>query len=531
MLLLSYVSIRFATASKTVLDAATGDEMREKLSPGIVQLAVLVVIQLVLQIMCTFVSLRSEASLKNKVQKDLFSKLLKKQYMPLSEYHTGELLNRLDGDVGIIAKTVINILPNALGFLSRIVLGFGLLYTLDKDFALIFLVVGPLMMIIARIYSKKVKPLHKVCRQTSGKVHSFILDALRSILVIKSFGVYDKMEANASDLQNKNFNAVLKRGYISIIANLLFYISLTASYYFAVAWCAYKISMGLMTIGSFAAVLQLVGQVQAPFKELASSIPQFFAMTASAERICELTDINDDNINEDGIDLSEVYKDMSSLFLKDIVFSYNNEEILKNASVSIPKNTLVAVSGISGIGKSTMLKLILGILIPSDGKIGISLSDRTTKSIDASTRGLFAYVPQGNLLISGSVRDNICFTDKEYDDKKMIKAAKDACALDFISELPDGFDTRLGEGGCGLSEGQMQRLSVARALYSKAPILLLDEATSALDETTEKNMLQNIRSLSDRTCIIVSHKECALKMSDYVLSIENGEISLKNTVN
>lgn len=529
MLALSYVSIRFAIASKTVLDAATLSEMRHLLSPGIAQLAILVLLQLLLQIMCTFVSLRTEASLKNRVQKDLFAKLLKKQYMPLSEYHTGELLNRLDGDVGIITKTVVSILPNALGFLSRIVLGFWLLYRLDKDFALIFLIIGPLMMVIARIYSKKVKPLHKVCRQTSGKVHSFILDALRSILVIKSFGVYDKMSENASDLQNQNYKAILKRGYISIFANILFYISLTASYYFAVAWCAYKISIGIMSIGTFAAVLQLVGQVQAPFKDLASSIPQFFAMTASAERVCELLDLENDNLIEAEPDFRKIYREMASLFLNNIVFSYDNEVILKNTSVSIPKNAIVAVSGISGIGKSTMLKLILGILVPDSGEIGIMLSDGASKNIDASTRSLFAYVPQGNLLITGTVRDNICFTDKEYDDIRMKQAAKDACAYDFISGLPEGFDTPLGENGCGLSEGQMQRLSVARALYSGAPILLLDEATSALDETTEKTMLQNIRSLSNRTCIIVSHKECAQSMSDYKLCIENGKIILNKT--
>ena len=526
-LALSYVSIRFALASKTVLDAATLSDKHHLLTPGIVQLAILVLIQLALQIVCTFLTLRSEASLKNRVQIELFENLLQKQYLPLSEYHSGELLNRLDGDVGIVTKTVITILPNVFGFISRIVLGFWLLYNLDRDFALIFIILGPLMMLIARIYSKKVKPLHKACRETSGKVHSFILDALHSIVVIKSFGVYDKMTESAKKVQDLNFKAILKRGYISIFANILFYLSLTASYYFAVSWCAYKISMGIMSIGTFAAILQLVGQVQAPFKSLASSIPQFFSMTASAERICELAEIADDNLNEGASDLTQIYNDMTSLYLNNVAFSYNNEEVFKSASVSIPKNSIVAVSGISGIGKSTLLKLLLGLLIPSGGDLGIKLTSGMTKSIDAASRRLFAYVPQGNLLISGTVRDNICFTDKNYNEEKMIKAAKDACAYSFIAELPHGFDTTLGENGLGLSEGQMQRLSVARALYSQAPILLLDEATSALDEITEKNMLQNIRALSDRTCLIVSHKDCALNMCDYIIRIENGKILMK----
>ncbi len=518
----SYISVRFALLSKAVLDAATGEG--GSLWGNIKLLAVFVVLQLLVQIIYTLIHLHTETELKNRLSRNLFKLLLFKKTSELSSYHSGELMNRINTDTGIVTTNIMSIIPNIFAFVSRIVLGFVALYSLDKSFALIFLVICPFIMVVARIYSKKIKPLHKECLTRAGKTQSFMLESLQNILVIKSFGVYERISQMALKLQKEHFKKIMKRGYVSIFANILFFISLTIGYYFAVGWCAYKISVGFMTVGTFTAIIQLVGQVQTPFKDLASIVPQIYATAASCERIIELEEIEDEKMKYYNVDFKHIYDNMKSIKVNAVSFAYDGEPVLKDASAEISKNSLTTISGTSGIGKSTLMKIMLGILEPNEGNITLNCTDGTLYETDASLRPLFAYVPQGNMLLSGSIRKNICFMSDEEDDDKIIEAAKIACIYDTVSELEDGLDTNLGEGGSGLSEGQIQRLAVARAIYSDAPIILLDEATSALDEETEKAMLSNIKSLKNRTCIIISHKECAINMSDSVLTIENGKI-------
>lgn len=521
----SYISVRFALVSKELLDAAVSGG---KIWTSVSNLVILVVGQLALQIAYTLVHLHTETQLKNKLQRKVFTLLLGKKWSKLSAFHSGELMNRLNSDTGIVTTNIMSLVPNIFAFSSRIILGFAALYVLDRSFALIFLILGPFVMIVARLYSKRVKPLHKECLQKQGKTHSFMLESIQNVLVIKSFGVYERISSIAEKLQKENLKVIMKRGYISIFANILFFISLTIGYYFAVGWCAYKISAGVMTVGTFTAIVQLVGQVQTPFKELASVVPQIYATTASAERIMELEALPDEEKKHRNIDFHHIYDNMKSILVRDVSFSYDAEPVLDNASITIAKNSLTTISGISGIGKSTLMKLMLGILEPSSGSVCIECNDGEVFETDASLRPLFAYVPQGNMVLSGTIRENIAFLSDNVSEEEIISAAKTACIYDVITNLPDGFDTLLGEGGAGLSEGQLQRLAVARAICSGAPILLLDEATSALDEVTENQMLTNIKSLKDRTCIIISHKDCALRLSDSVISIKDGKIEASN---
>ena len=521
----SYVSVQFALASKNLIDSALGDSPKQLFGKNLTVLALLVVCQLVLHIAYTLISLKTEGMLKNRLQSSVFKAILGKDWQSVSKYHSGEMLNRLNSDVNIVSSHIISVVPTVFALVSKIVLSFGALYVLDRDFALIFLVIGPFVMIIARLYSRKIKPLSKKCLESQGKVHSFMLEALRNLPVIKSFGVYGEMTGKAKELQNKNLSFIMKRGFLSIFANILFYISLTIGYYFAVAWCTWKIANGIMTIGVFTAIVQLVGQIQAPFKELASVIPQVYNMTASAERIIEIENLPDEERRYPNADAQKIYSGLKSIDVNSVSFSYNEEKIFDNASVSIKKGSLVAISGISGIGKSTLIKLIMGILNPQGGEVTLNTDDGTYIS-DASLRKLFAYVPQGNMILSGTIRDNIAFMNNELTDDEIIDAAKTACIWDTINELPKKLDTVLGEGGAGLSEGQIQRLAVARAICSQAPILLLDEATSALDEKTEEEMLTNIMNKQDRTCIIISHKDCAFKKCNVLLAIENMKIKV-----
>ena len=278
---------------------------------------------------------------------------------------------------------------------------------------------------------------------------------------------------------------------------------------------------GLITVGVLTAMLQLVGQVQAPFKNLSSVIPQYYSMIASAERIIEIEQLADEpELNHGLVDCNKIYDNLSEIIFDNVSFAYDDEEILKSLSYSIKKGEFVSIFGRSGIGKSTLLKLLLGIIIPDKGSITLLLNDGEKIPVDKSTRKLFAYVPQGNLILSGTIRENIAFSKKVQDDKVIIECAKTAEIWDFIKGLPKGLDTPLGEKGLGLSEGQVQRLAIARALYHGSPVLLFDEATSALDEKTEAAILKNIKSLKKITCIIVSHRKTILEICDKSIYIE-----------
>jgi len=519
----SYVSVRFALCSKNLLDSALIPEQRYLFNKNILSLVILILCQLLLHIVYTVVSLKTEGIIRNRIQSSLFNRILYKKWRSVTEYHSGEMLNRLNGDINVVSGHIMSVVPTLVALLSKIIMSFAALYVLDRNFALIFLVIGPFVMIIARLYSRKIKPISKKCMETQGALHSFILESLRGLQVIKSFGVEEGITSRAQHLQKDNLSYIMKRGFLNVFANILFFISLTAGYYFAVCWCAWKISNALMTVGTFTAVIQLVGQVQTPFKDLASTIPQIYNMTVSAERIMEIENLPEEEMRYSGIDTKALYEKMESIEIDSISFSYNEENIFDNASVSIPKGSLVAISGLSGIGKSTLIKLIMGIIEPDSGKIKIKTSDESYIS-DASLRSMFAYVPQGNMILSGTVRENIAFMQKNVNDEQIIASAKDACIWDTICNLPNGLDTVLGENGSGLSEGQTQRLAVARALCSTAPILLLDEATSALDEDTERQMLENIMNKKNTTCIIISHKECAFRKASARLTVSDKKL-------
>ncbi len=521
--IVSYVSVEFALVSKKLLDSAQLSEQRSFFGKNLMGLAVLIVCQLLLHIIYTLVALKTETTIKNKIQSSVYRTLLYKKWKSVTAYHSGELLNRLNSDVNIVSNNIVSLLPTVFALFSKVVLSFCALFVLDRNFALIFLVVGPFVMLVARIYSQRIKPISKKCMESQGRVHSFILESIRNLQVVKSFGVEDKMTNKTAGLQKENLSYIMKRGYLSIFANILFYISLTIGYYFAVVWCAWKIALGLMTIGTFTAIVQLVGQVQTPFKDLAAMIPQFFNMTVSAERIIELEKLPDEEMRYKNLNGKELYEKMTGISVNNLSFSYNEEKIFENADAVIKKGSLAAISGISGIGKSTLIKLIMGIITPDKGEIRVNTCEESYIA-DASLRSLFAYVPQGNMVLSGTIRENIAFMNDAVTDAEIISAAKTACIWEVISKLPEGLDTVLGEGGTGLSEGQIQRLAVARAICSASPILLLDEATSALDEETEERMLQNILDKDNITCIVISHKECAFKKCNVYLTIENGKI-------
>ncbi len=510
--LLSLLSLRFTIASKNVLDIATR-QAEGSLKNACIVLAALLLIQLLVQVAISFINVHANVSLDIALKKSVFKTLISRDYLSVSKYHSGELLNRLTSDINVIIGGIISIIPNLCLLLTSIIGGFIILYRLDSFFALIILVVGPCLLICGRLYSKRFKTLHKECQTADGRVRSFMQEALQNLIVIKSFNNQNDMLDRSQKLQKEAYKLKVKRVKISTFAHICMYITFNAGYYFALAYGAYKLSLGLMTFGTITAMLQLVGKIQAPFKDISSMIPQFFSVSASVERIIELEQLPD----EAGLEDKCSYDDLKSINFKNVSFAYDESMlVLDNISFSINKGEFVVIGGESGIGKSTAIKLMLGIITQQKGSIYLDTYSGDV-NIGVGTRDLFAYVPQGNLILSGTIRENVSFGKKDASDEDIIKALKLAQIWDYVSTLENGLDTLLGEKGLGLSEGQVQRISIARALLYDAPILLLDEATSALDEKTEIQLLKALKTMTDKTCIIISHKKAAFDFCDKVI--------------
>ncbi len=516
------LGVRMALTSKALVDTASGQAEGNWVHNAVI-LGIILIAQLTLSAIIKNLNMRATGRLTINMKNSIFGKILSKKWQDVSAYHSGDLLNRINNDVNVVVSGVMTILPAFVGLATRLIAGFGAMFTLDATFSAAILCMGPVVMLLARLYSKKMKYFHKKVQECDGKTSSFMQESIQNILMIKSFSSENYMEECANDLQETSYKIKLKRNTISIFAHLglSFIFSLGSSV--ALIWGAYKISIGLMTFGTLMAFVQIINQVQTPFMNISTLLPQFYSMLASAERIMEI-EMLETEVSDTVCDRDMLYTDMSSIEVDNISFSYDKETILSNASYEIKKGNFVAIAGTSGVGKSTLLKLILGIIIPSGGQIYIKKSDGGKIATGKSVRGLYAYVPQGNMILSGTIRDNIKFSCKEASNEDIIRCAKAACIWDFIAEQPEGLDTVIGERGLGLSEGQVQRLAIARALLYDAPILLLDEATSALDEQTEADVLKNIRNYKEKTCIIISHKKAAMDIADEVITIKDGKI-------
>lgn len=514
---MSLIQVRFATASKTVMDVAT------KVVPGslmsaFILLLLLILIRLVIQIVVNYLNVHSSSKFEIALKRHLFKTLINKDYLSVTKYHSGELLNRINSDVSVVVNGIMTILPNAAMLITSIIGAFCVLYKIDSTLAIIILCIGPVFAVGARIYSSKYKKMHKLCQEYDGKTKSFMLEILQNLLVVKSFGAEEKMLDKSETLQYKSYKLRIKRVTISLFAHVGAFLIFNAGYYFALGYAAMQLSNGELTYGDVTAILALVSQIQTPFRNVSGLIPQAFAVSASVERLMELEELKNEPEVASVVDF-KTYDGLEKIVFDNVTFSYNDDSVVSGINMEIEKGECAVIAGESGSGKSTSIKLLLGIMSPDSGRIYVSGKDGEI-DIGKETRPLFAYVPQGNLILSGTIRENIMFGNNDADEESIINAAKIAQIWDFIETLEKGLDTDLGEKGLGLSEGQVQRIAIARAILHNAPILLLDEATSALDSQTEKNLLEAIREMTDKTCVIVSHKQAAFDMCDKVIYIE-----------
>ena len=479
-------SVFFAKFSKNIIDGATQAKDFDIVVKFALCMLGLVVFQMTLNITKNSLSERCSARLEMILKKYLLDLVISKDYQKVTSYHTGDLQNRMFNDVRLVATGFTTIIPEAAYFGAKLLSSLIYLIIIDKIFALIFVVGGCAVFLITRLFRKTLKKLHKNVQETEGKTRSFIQEILTNLLVIKAFSVEDRINDTTDELQEYNFGARMKKRNFSICANVGLGAVFSVGTVFAIAFGAYSILFKGMTYGTVTAIIQLVNQVQSPFVSLSGIMPKYYTTLASAERLMELDDLpNETQKNATEIDAVKVYQELKSIDFNHISFKYDRDIILDNTSLKINKGDFVAIMGISGIGKSTLLKLLLGVFNLNSGSITLE-TDSGSIPIDKNTRKLFSYVPQGNMLISGTIRDNITFINQNASDEEIEQAIRISCSKQFIDELPSGIETVIGEKGLGLSEGQVQRLAIARSLLANAPVILLDEATSALDENTEK---------------------------------------------
>lgn len=520
------LTIAFANFSKNIINAATIDKSWEKVIIYALGYLALIMTQTALNLIGRSATERCKGKLEWRLKEYMLKVSMKKDYSSITSYHTGELQNRMFNDVTVISDGFTTILPNLIFFIVKLACAFGYLVVIDKIFALVFFVGGVLVFLCTLTFRGTLKKLHKEVQATEGKTRSFIQEAVTSLLVVKAFSAEEKIAEKADELQAVNYKAKMKRRFFGIAANAGINFVFNLGYVFALAFGAYRLLNGI-DYGTVTAMLQLVNQIQAPFANLSGVLPKYFSVLASAERLMEIEALPDEKAdNSEDIDAVATYEKLKTIDFKDISFRYDRDIILDNTSLSINKGDFVAIMGISGIGKSTLLKLLLGVFKVESGKILLTTDDSEIP-VDYHTRHLFSYVPQGNFLLSGTILENLKFINENATDEEVNEAVRISCAKQFIDELPDGLNTVIGERGIGLSEGQLQRLAIARSLLSNSPVMLLDEATSALDENTEMEFLTNLKELKNKTCIIVSHKRAALEICNKHIQIIDSKIVME----
>lgn len=517
----SLFSVLFALGTRGVIDSAVAAQPQQFFRACLYQAGIIVSVLICLTVY-RHLRERLNADLERDWKQDILHGLLHGNYTEVSAFHSAELLNRMNNDAAKVNDGILALLPSTAGMVTRLVAAVWVMGMLDPRFTVLVFALGLVLIFATGHMRNRLKVLNKQVSEQDGKVSGFLQETLEKLLMVQAMDVSDEVEHRANQLMKDRYDIQRKRKNVSLLTNTGISVLSYGAGFLALGWCAWQLLQGRMTFGSLTAVTQLVNQLQAPFVNLSGMLPKYVAMIASAERLMELEAIQGEPepIKQDPRSL---YRKMDGLRAENVSFSYDREQILQDASFSLQKGDFAVITGPSGIGKSTLLKLLLGIVRPETGGLYLEGSGETV-SLDRSTRKLFAYVPQGNLLLSGTIRENLTIVKPQASAEEIEEAIYVSTMDAFLSQLPQGLDTRLGESGAGLSEGQAQRLAIARAVLGGAPILLLDECTSALDGDTEQKVLRRLKGLADRTCIAVTHRPAAIALCDCRLEVSQGQV-------
>ncbi|AWI06374.1 ABC transporter ATP-binding protein [Clostridium drakei] len=522
----SLICVYRALITKKLIDAATLSQFHN-LFRILAVFAITIILDIGLRAAVAVITSKCSIKISNSIQKKLYNQLMQTKWMEFCKYHSGDILTRMTSDVDAITNMIITTIPNIISLSVLLIGSFITLLMLDPFLAVAFIVISPSTILLSRIYSSKLKKIYLKYQALESKYRSFLNESFQNMLIIKTFCLDDKNINIVKEIQKDRIHLTVSRTKMSVLTNVALSSGYWISYFLIFCFNASKLSQGITTFGTLTALLQLVGNIQGPFYGLASSLPQVIAAIASTERIMEL-----ESLGIDHKDLMVTDIKTAGVIFQNVDFSYKEDKmVLSNASVNINPGEIIALVGSSGKGKTTFIHLLLSLIYPEKGHIYIK-NNLNIIEVSAGTRKFMSYVPQGNTLFSGTIAENLRLGNPYATDEELKHAAKAACAWEFIKNSSNGLYTILGERGTGLSEGQAQRIAIARALLHKTPILILDEATSALDSETEINVLETIKNLEPTpTCIIITHRNTALKICDKVFKLEDKHFIEQSSLN
>lgn len=459
----------------------------------------------------------------NEIQAEIYDKIMEADWESLYQYRSGDLINRLNGDVKAVSDSVIGWLPSLITkgvqFLGALII---ILYY-DPTMAVIALLSAPVSVIMSKFVLSKMRKYSLELRKVSSEVITYQEDSFQNIQTIKSFGVVSFFEDGMRKVQKKYKELTMDYNKISITATgLLSFTGMIVSYA-CLGWGVYRLWKGVIIFGTLTLFIQLSSSLSSSFSSLISLVPQAVSATTSAGRIMSVSEIKPEPVIDPNM-AEEIIKNSSEgleLNLENIDFAYKEgSQVLSNVNLSAKSGNIVALVGPSGEGKTTIMRILLGLINAQNGKAAVKDVYGNECPLSAATRKLFSYVPQGNTIFAETIAENMRVVKNDATDEEIIIALETACAYEFVKGLPDGINTKIGENGQGLSEGQAQRISIARAVLRNAPIILLDEATSALDVETEERVLKNIiKKDSNKICIVTTHRPSVLGVCERVYRV------------
>ncbi|MBR0463693.1 MAG: ABC transporter ATP-binding protein [Clostridia bacterium] len=512
----SLMSLGVTLVTKGLIDGATSGSARALWLYG-GALAALIAAERLLSVWSAHIRMKADAKLQMHMQALVTDAIMGKQYAALKGYHSGELVNRVFSDCAVVKNGVMNLLPSFLRMAVSFIGAAVILISWDWRLVPVMIVASLLGAGVSLVFREPMKARHKRMQAAEDALHASTQETLESIRLVKASVSEQRAMSAMEERRERLSSEQIRNGKLSILMNNSMGIMFDISWLVCNLWGCVKIYQGTFTYGSLAAMIQLVGRIQGPIANAVSLISQIYGVTASAERLQDVIGLPDE---EQGVTLDH----FDEIRLEQMSFQYadGSEDVLIDVNTAIRRGDFVAVTGLSGGGKTSLFQLLLGIYQPTGGRVVFSDGEREVTAC-RGTRGLFAYVPQGNTLMSGTLRENLTMFTDAASEAEIAAAVHAACLDDIVTEI--GMYAKLGERGVGLSEGQAQRVAIARALLSKAPILLLDESTSALDEETEARLLRNIDAMRDKTVIIVTHRRAALAICDYTLHIAGGRMT------
>lgn len=515
-MLLVFIDLAFVWATKLAVDVATHHTASITLTQSFCLIGFVMLLRIVLSQSARWIKAILGVKAQNSMQQYVFARLLRSEWTALKSYHTGNLTNRLEHDVKDVVSFTTETVPSFITTLTQFVGAFFFLFFMDSSLAIIIICIVPFFVISSKLYIKKMRKLTHEAREKDSKIQAILQETLQHVLVVKTLQRIEHFINTLQGQQGQLHNLILQRTRYSTISSSLLNLGFATGYFVTFVWGAINLSENAISYGAMLAFIQLVGQIQGPVSNLAKFVPIFITSFTAAERLMDIEEIPQEEQKAPLILEAPV-----GIELHHVKFQYTSKSrmIFNDFSYAFPAGSVTAVVGETGAGKTTLIRLLLSLVKPIEGQVALADAQGNAYEMQSYLRNNFAYVPQGNTLFSGTIRSNLLQGNPQATEEQLHEALHLAAA-DFVFRKADGLDTKCGEAGGGLSEGQAQRIAIARALLSNGSIFIFDEATSSLDPKTEELVLRRIIAhYPHRTLIFITHRPLVLKYASQTLSL------------